>query len=141
MYIKLNYRTGENMSLIDSKVSDFTSMLASKTSVPGGGGASALAGAIGVALGDMVGEFTIGKKKYIDVEADIKALMEKAEDIRKALLDCIEKDAVAFEPLSKAYSIPKDDPDRDVIMEKCLKDAAAVPFEILEFLKKIEWKL
>lgn len=120
------------MSLIDSKVSDFTSMLASKTSVPGGGGASALAGAIGVALGDMVGEFTIGKKKYIDVEADIKALMEKAEDIRKALLDCIEKDAVAFEPLSKAYSIPKDDPDRDVIMEKCLKDAAAVPFEILE---------
>ena len=132
MYIKLNYRTGENMSLIDSKVSDFTSMLASKTSVPGGGGASALAGAIGVALGDMVGEFTIGKKKYIDVEADIKALMEKAEDIRKALLDCIEKDAVAFEPLSKAYSIPKDDPDRDVIMEKCLKDAAAVPFEILE---------
>jgi len=45
-------------------------------------------------------------------------------------------DAVAFEPLSKAYGIPKDDPSRDEIMEKCLKDAAMVPFKILELACK-----
>ncbi|QFJ55415.1 cyclodeaminase/cyclohydrolase family protein [Pseudobutyrivibrio xylanivorans] len=120
------------MSLQNSSVSDFTSQLASKTSVPGGGGASALVAAIGIALGDMVGEFTIGKKKYADVEDEIKGLMEKAEEIRMALLKCIDDDAVAFEPLSKAYGIPKEDPTRDEIMEKCLKDAAKVPFTIME---------
>jgi formiminotetrahydrofolate cyclodeaminase len=120
------------MDLINASVSDFTSSIASKTSVPGGGGASALVAAIGIALGDMVGEFTVGKKKYQAVEPEIKELMAKAEDIRKALLQCINEDAIAFEPLSKAYSLPKETENRDEIMEKCLKDAAAVPYKILE---------
>ena len=119
------------MELLNSSVKSFTEQLASKAPVPGGGGASALVGAIGIALGDMVGELTVGKKKYADVEEDIKALMVKAQDLRVKLLECIAKDAVAFEPLSRAYGIPKDDPTRDEIMEKCLRDAAAVPFEIL----------
>lgn len=120
------------MSLINESVMGFSCKLAAKSSVPGGGGASALAAAVGTALGSMVGEFTVGKKKYADVEEDIKGLMKKADDIRFALLKCIDDDATAFEPLSKAYSIPKDEPDRDEIMEKCLKEAAAVPFKILE---------
>ena len=113
-------------------VTEFTEQLASKTSVPGGGGASALVGSVAIALGDMVGEFTVGKKKYADVEPEIKALMEKAQDLRVQLLECIQDDAVAFEPLSKAYSIPAEDPSRPEIMEKCLRDAAAVPYKILE---------
>ena len=120
------------MELVNGSVQSFTEVLASKAPVPGGGGASALVGAIGVALGNMVGSLTVGKKKYADVEEEIKALMVKAEELRVALLDCIRKDAVSFEPLSKAYGIPKDDPSRNEIMEKCLHDAAAVPMEILE---------
>ena len=58
------------MDLINSSVTEFTELLASKTSVPGGGGASALVASIGIALGDMVGEFTVGKKKYADVEQE-----------------------------------------------------------------------
>lgn len=111
---------------------DFTRRIASKEPVPGGGGASALVAAVGIALGDMVGELTVGKKKYADVEEDIKLLMQKAQNLRGKLLDCINKDAQAFEPLSKAYSIPKDDPSRDEVMERCLKDAAAAPLEIFE---------
>ncbi len=57
--------------------------------------------------------------------------MLRAQELREALLLCVEKDAQAFEPLSKAYGLPKEDPGRDAIMEKCLKDAAAVPMEIL----------
>ena len=119
------------MELLNSSVNSFTEQLASKAPVPGGGGASALVGAIGVALGDMVGELTVGKKKYAAVEEDVKALMVRAQELRVKLLECIEKDAVAFEPLSKAYGIPKDDPTRDEVMEKCLRAAAEVPFEIL----------
>ena len=120
------------MNLLDSSIKQFTEQLASPAPVPGGGGASALVAAIGIALGDMVGELTVGKKKYADVEDEIKALMRKAQELREKLLTCIEKDAVAFEPLAKAYGIPKDDPARDEVMEKCLRDAAAVPLEILD---------
>lgn len=120
------------MKLVENSVTEFTELVASKKSVPGGGGASALVSSIGVALGTMVGQFTVGKKKYADVEEDIIKLMERAEVLRIKLLQCIDDDAVAFEPLSKAYSIPKDDENRENILEKCLKDAAKVPFTILE---------
>ena len=118
--------------MLNKSVTEFTEVLASRAAVPGGGGASALVGALGAALGNMVGELTVGKKKYADVEEDVKALMAKAQDLRVRLLDCVNKDAEAFEPLSKAYGIPKDDPTRDENMEKCLRDAAAAPLEILD---------
>ena len=120
------------MELIKGSCEEFTEKLASKSAVPGGGGASALAGAIGVALGDMVGELTVGKKKYAGVEEDVRKLMARAQELRVKLLACVEKDAVAFEPLSRAYGIPKDDPTRDEVMEKCLRGAAAAPLEILD---------
>lgn len=119
-------------TLTDKSCVQFTELLASKAPVPGGGGASALVGAVGIALGDMVGELTVGKKKYADVEEDVRALMAKAQDLRVRLLACVEKDAVAFEPLSRAYSIPKDEPGRDEILEECLRNAAAAPLEIFD---------
>lgn len=109
----------------------FLDALASKAPVPGGGGASALVGALGTALCTMVGNYTVGKEKYAEVEEDVKALMAKAEDIRARLLALVDADAEAFEPLSKAYAIPKDDPNREAVMEQCLRDAAATPMEIL----------
>lgn len=118
--------------MLNKSITEFTEALASKAAVPGGGGASALVGAIGIALGDMVGELTVGKKKYADVEEDVKALMARAQELRVRLLSCVNKDAEAFEPLSRAYGIPKDDPTRDEVMEKCLRDAAAAPLEILD---------
>ena len=124
------------MELLNSTITDFSASLASKAPVPGGGGASALVGAVGIALGDMVGEFTVGKKRYADVEEEIKTLMEKAQDLRVRLLECIEKDAAAFEPLSRAYALPKDAPDRESVMEECLRAAAAPPMEILELCVK-----
>ena len=118
--------------MLNRSVTEFTEVLASRSAVPGGGGASALVGAIGIALGNMVGELTVGKKKYADVEEDVKALMDRAQDLRVRLLACVNKDAEAFEPLSRAYGIPKEDPARDEIMEQCLRDAAAAPLEILD---------
>ena len=120
------------MDMTEISLREFTEQLASKAPVPGGGGASALVGAVGIALGDMVGELTVGKKKYADVEDEIRALMVRAQDLRVRLLACIEKDAAAFEPLSRAYGIPKDDPSRAEVMEACLRDAAGAPMEIFD---------
>ena len=124
------------MDLLNVDVTKFTELLASPAPVPGGGGASALAGAVGIALGDMVGELTVGKKKYADVEDEILALMEKAQDLRKCLLRCIEEDARVFEPLSRAYGIPKEDPSRDAVMERCLRLAASAPLSIFDLCCK-----
>ena len=119
------------MHTADQTCGAFLDALASKAPTPGGGGASALAGALGAALCTMVGNYTVGKKKYADVEEDVKTLMVKAEDIRARLLAQVDADAAAFEPLSRAYAIPKDDPTRGEVMEQCLRDAAAAPMAIL----------
>lgn len=115
----------------EMNLDNFLEQLASNAPVPGGGGASALVGALGIALGNMVGSLTVGKKRYADVEEEIIALNEKADALRKELLELVEKDAEVFEPLSKAYGIPKDDPTRDTVMAKVLKEAAEVPLAIM----------
>ena len=120
------------MELLNKSLSEFAGELASAAPTPGGGGASALVGALGAALGGMVGALTIGKPKYAAVEAEVKALTARAERLRAALLACVEEDAEAFAPLAKAYAIPKDDPSRDETMEECLRAAAAVPLKIFD---------
>lgn len=98
------------MNTAEQSCGAFLDALASKAPVPGGGGASALAGALGAALCTMVGNYTVGKQKYAAVEEDVKALMARAEDLRARLLGLVDTDAAAFEPLSRAYAIPKEDP-------------------------------
>lgn len=119
------------MSFLEMSVKDFAAALASNAPTPGGGGASALVAAVGMALGSMVGGFTLGKKKYAAVEPEIRAMMDEAEGIRSELLGLIDGDAAAFEPLSRAYALPKDEPGRAETMEKCLFDAAQVPLQIM----------
>lgn len=111
---------------------DFVSALASSAPAPGGGGAAALVGAVGTALGNMVGALTVGKKKYADVEAEIVALREKCDDLQAALLDQVPADAEGFEPLARAYGIPKDDPDRARILEEATLTACKAPMRIME---------
>jgi len=124
------------MKFEDKKINEFTEVLASKEAVPGGGGASALVGSIGMALGNMVGSLTTGKKKYADVEEDIQALMTEGENLRIELLSMMDKDAEAFAPLAKAYGIPKDDPSRDEVMEKALDVACQAPMDIMRTVCK-----
>ena len=110
----------------------FVEVLASDAPAPGGGGAAALVGAIGTALGNMVGSLTVGKKKYADVEAEIIELKAKCDALQKELLDQVEADEVNFLPLAKAYGIPKDDPDRDRVMEEATIIACSTPIKIME---------
>lgn len=113
----------------------FVEVLASKAPVPGGGGASALVGAIGTALGNMVGSLTVGKKKYAEVEEEMVALKAKSDALQTELLALVEKDAEVFEPLSKAYGMPRETEEEKAekarVMAIVLKEACSVPMEIM----------
>ena len=111
---------------------EFVTVLASDAPAPGGGGAAALVGAIGTALGNMVGSLTVGKKKYAAVEEEIIALKAKCDALQVELLNQVEADEVNFLPLAKAYGIPKDDPNRDKIMEEATIIACSTPMHIME---------
>lgn len=114
---------------------DFIEVLASKAAVPGGGGAAALAGAIGMALGSMVCNLTTGKKKYAQYEEAIQEILVKASKLEEELLSMIDKDAEGFYPLSKAYGLPTSTEEekkyKAETMEKCLKVACEVPMNIV----------
>lgn len=114
----------------------FLADLAGKSPVPGGGGTAALVGALGVALGNMVGSLTVGKKKYAAVEEDILRLNRESETLRRELERLVTADAEVFEPLSRAYGLPKSTPEelehRNAVMAQVLEAACAVPMEIME---------
>ena len=116
---------------MEKNIDKFLEALASSAPTPGGGGAAALCGALGIALGNMVGNLTLGKKKYAGVQEDIAELNAKAEALRAGFVALVDADAEAFAPLSRAYSIPMDDPARDEIMEPALLRAAEAPLEIM----------
>lgn len=113
----------------------FIDELASSSPTPGGGGAAAMAGAIGVALGSMVGNLTTGKKKYAAVQEDIERMLAEAEVLYKRLYGLIAKDAEGFEPLAAAYRLPKNTPEeaayKEVVMQRELQNACDVPLEIM----------
>ena len=123
--------------MIEKKViGAWTEDLASKAPVPGGGGASALGGAMGAALGQMVANLTIGKKRYKDVEEEIQLRLSGLEKLQKEFLVLADKDAEVFAPLSKAYGLPADTreqkEEKERIMEERLLAASLVPLEVME---------
>lgn len=124
------------MKFADKSCNQFVKELASKKPVPGGGGVSALVGAIGVALSSMVCNLTSGKKKYAQYEDDIQDILKKAADLQQDLIQMVDDDAENFLPLSKAYGMPTStDQERELkaeTLEKALKQACEVPIKIVE---------
>ncbi len=120
----------------NTKIFDFYESLRSKAPVPGGGGAAALVGAVGVALAEMVGSLTVGKKKYADVEPRVYELMKEANALGEELLELINKDAEVFEPLAKAYGLPTstdaEKAEKERVMERVLNEACKPPLRMME---------
>jgi formiminotetrahydrofolate cyclodeaminase len=120
--------------MLELSSAQFITALSSKEPVPGGGGASAYVGALGMALGLMVGNLTVGKKKYQDVEEDIVANMKRGQAIIDRLNELVQKDAEAFYPLSQAYGLPKNTEEeiriKEETLQKALVQATLVPLEI-----------
>lgn len=109
----------------------FADVLASRSAVPGGGGAAAMVGALGTALCSMAGNLTAGKKKFAAVEEDVQRMLSECEVLRIRFLELVDADAQAFEPLGRAYAIPKDDPTRAQVMEEAALNACMPPVEMV----------
>lgn len=114
---------------------EFIDALASKAPTPGGGGASAYCGALASALASMVGNLTLGKRKYADVEAEVVATQERLSDVRDRLLALVDADAEAFAPLARAYGMPKETEEersaKDAALQSALVGACEVPLAIM----------
>ena len=125
----------------DISCEQYLEELASKAPVPGGGGTAALCGALGCALGTMVGSLTVGKKAYAENEPEILRLMERTEEARRALTLLIDRDPEVFEPLSRAYKMPsateEEKREKDETLQRCIEDAMQVPMDIFDCCGKI----
>lgn len=121
---------------MEKNIDSYIEKLASKSPTPGGGGAAALCGAVGTALASMVCNLTIGKPRYAQYEEEVKQIAAQAEKLYIKLMQLAEEDETAFEPLSKAYSLPNateaEKAYKANVMEKCLKAAAEVPFKTVQ---------
>ena len=124
------------MKTAEQSIESYISALSSKAAVPGGGGASALAGAYGVSLGLMVCELTHGKKKYAEFEPELARIMEKLTAIRGAFISLSDEDEAVFLPLSKAYGLPKETEEQQLLkeqtLESCLLTASLTPIKVME---------
>ncbi len=121
----------KDICITEKKLSTFIYELSSKSPTPGGGSASALLGAIGVSLCAMVANLTCGKKKYAQYQEYLISMLSTSIASIESLLKLVNKDTEVFEPLSKAYGIPKEEPQRDEILEAALVEACSVPMDIL----------
>ena len=121
--------------MLENKATVFIEDLSSGKPVPGGGGACAAVGAFAAALGMMVANLTVGKKRYAEVEAEIRGTMARLEELKNRLIVLTDKDAECFEPLSRAYGLPREtEEEKDVrerVLEKALYEASIVPVELM----------
>lgn len=123
--------------MLNKTIKEFSEIAASKSPVPGGGGVSANVAALASSLGEMVTNLTIGKEKYLQYTNELADIKKELDLLRTNLLDCINKDAEAFEPLSVVYKMDKNDPTYSSKMEECLKNAAKPPLLILKYCSRI----
>lgn len=122
--------------MLEKKATEFLEELSSSAPFPGGGGAAAVTGALAAALGLMVANLTVGKKKYAAVEEEIQSAKASLVLLRDKLVRLTDEDAVGFEPLAKAYRLPKETPQqqahKEKVMEEALYQACLVPVRIME---------
>ncbi len=119
--------------LVNKDIVDFVATTASNEPVPGGGSIAALSGALAAALAEMVANLTIGKKKYVEVESEMKGIVEALEVKRQELIELIDKDASSFDDVMKAFKLPKETDEekaaRSNVIQEGTKYAASVPLQ------------
>lgn len=120
--------------LKDLKITEFIDKTAGSDPVPGGGSISALCGTISAALTQMVAQLTIGKKKYVEVEEQMKEIAQKAESILNELILDIDRDSDAYNMVFDAFKLPKETDEekakRSDAIQEATKHAALVPMEV-----------
>ena len=118
--------------LFKLNLDQFTEKLMSKAPIPGGGGTAALIGALSAALGAMATNLTIGKKSFLPYEQEHLCIIAESNLLRLRLLELMDEDAAAFEPLSRVYSQDKNSPGYAEQLEAATLNACRPPYEMME---------
>jgi formiminotetrahydrofolate cyclodeaminase len=120
-------------SILDLSVRELLERLGSADPAPGGGAAAALAGALGAALVQMTANLSIGRPKLADIQAEARRIEVRAGEQRAQLAQLGDADTHAFERVSAAYKLPREDAaqqaERAAAIQAALLLAAAVPLE------------
>ena len=121
-------------SLFDKSLSEILRESASSAPTPGGGSVSGIAAAFAAAMAAMVGNLTIGKKKYKDVEAEVTVLRDKALDLMSTFEALVEEDISQFAKFMEAYRLPKNTQEekqkREQVLQQALKGATETPLKV-----------
>lgn len=124
------------MAVRECGLEEFVKELSSGSPIPGGGGASALAGVLGSALGQMVANLTVGKKKYASVESEILECQKKMEQLLEEFFQLADQDEEVFKPLAAAYRLPSQTEEerayKEQVMEQCSYEASLVPLQVMK---------
>lgn len=125
------------MDLTQYKVVDFVKLIASDAPAPGGGSASAMAGAMGAALGTMVAGLTVGKAKFADSQALMERIIRQGNALTERLIHCVEEDTGAFNGVTAVFAMPKNTDEekaaRKDAMELALQNATLAPLQVMGF--------
>lgn len=126
---------------IDDSIRNYLDEISSSSPTPGGGNVSAFSGAVACNLGIMVCNLTIGKKKYIDVEEEMKDIKFELAVSKEEFLNLAERDNEAFEKVMASFKLPKETDEqkkeRNENIESATLEAAEVPAEVLRSCSKI----
>ena len=124
------------MKLTEMQVRAFIELLASDAPAPGGGSASALAGAMGIGLAEMVANLTLGKAKYAEHQETVQEIHDKAKTLVEEMIVSVDKDTEAFDGVSAVFAMPKSTDEekaaRKAAMQTALKEATLAPFQVME---------
>jgi len=126
---------------LDDSIRNYLDDISSSSPTPGGGNVSAFSGAVASSLGIMVCNLTIGKKKYAEVEEEIKDIKFELSLAQEEFLNLAEKDNRAFDKVMQAFKLPKDTDEqkkkRKESIEAGTLEAAEAPAEVLKYCGKI----
>jgi methenyltetrahydrofolate cyclohydrolase len=112
--------------LVSLAVRDFSAALASDAPAPGGGSASAAAGAMGAALLGMVCRLTIGKEKYRDSWEELERIASAMDAQRDTLLGLVDEDTRAYDAIVAARRLPKETPEEKAARKKAIDEATVL---------------
>lgn len=122
------------MKLQDLNLKEFLAKTCGSDPVPGGGSISALCGSLAAALGEMVTGLTIGRKKYVDVEEEMKSIAPRMADAQARFLQYIDDDADAYNVVFDAFKLPKETDEQKAVRREAIQvatlKAAEVPLEV-----------
>ncbi|GAB6281757.1 MAG: cyclodeaminase/cyclohydrolase family protein [Ignavibacterium sp.] len=125
---------------LQKTINEYIQELSSESPTPGGGNVSAFCGVLAASLSEMVCNLTIGKKKYADVENEIKNVKEELIKTKTKFLELAEKDNDAFNKVMDSFKLPKNNHEeiavRNIALEKATLEAAEVPFDVIKLVKE-----